>query len=306
MPRTALPPVFGSRHIGEPCHDSRKSPTDARTPAGALEEFLFWRNGATAPSLPIESNAPLVSYLRKNPGYHIVQHGCHHNPKEFNALGQKEAARRAERGTRALMQAGFPKPETFVAPHDKFSRASMEEIARRFRVISTGWFELGRVPLSWWPNYAMRKLRRAPHWKHGSTMLLSHPGCILSRNRPRQSIVNSIIDQLRAQRLLPSPCDPLVGILQKWRTRPNPSIIDPPRSRRLPRRSKRASKSLRVRRLMIRSPGARADFRFPAANLFRIFENTLAAQKGLHDTRLHSPPNVPDFVCAGKAISSRS
>jgi predicted deacetylase len=175
--------------------------TDARTPDGAPEEFLFWRNGATAPSLPIESNATLVNYLRQNPGYHIVQHGCHHNAKEFDALGQKEAARRAERGTKGLMQAGFPKPETFVAPHDKFSRASMEEIARRFRVISTGWFELGRVPISWWPNYAMRKLRRAPHWRHGQTVLLSHPGCILSRNRPREKIVNTIIDHLRSQPL---------------------------------------------------------------------------------------------------------
>jgi hypothetical protein len=182
--------------------------TDARTPAGVLEEFLYWRNGETAQSLPMSANSRLVRYLRENQGYHIVQHGCHHQPMEFDALPREDAAQRLERGTEALMQAGFPRPETFVAPHDKFSRASMTEAARRFRVISTGWFEWRRVPVSWWPAYAKRKLLGAPHWRRGGAWLLSHPGCILSRNRPPQTIVNTIIERLKNQ--------PLTVLVTHW------------------------------------------------------------------------------------------
>jgi hypothetical protein len=182
--------------------------TDARTPEGALEEFLFFRNGSPAPRLPIGVNTKLVRYLGENSGYHIVQHGCHHEAGEFGALERAAAGRRLEHGTEALMQAGFSRPGTFAAPHDKFSRGSMLEVAARFRVISTGWFELGRVPYSWWPNYALRKLRRAPHWRRGRTLLLSHPGCLLSRNRPRQTMINTIIDHLQGR--------PLTVLVTHW------------------------------------------------------------------------------------------
>src|SRR5213594_227406 len=69
------------------------------------------------------------------------------------------------------------------APYDKLSRASLEEVARRFRVISTGWYELRRLPVGWWPRYALKKARHTPHWRIGSTLLLSHPGCLLSYHR---------------------------------------------------------------------------------------------------------------------------
>ena len=57
------------------------------------------------------------------------------------------------RASKLLMQAGFDEPETFVAPYDRFTRTSMEEVARRFKVISTAWFEWGRLPAAWWPRY---------------------------------------------------------------------------------------------------------------------------------------------------------
>ncbi|HUD47881.1 MAG TPA: DUF2334 domain-containing protein [Candidatus Baltobacteraceae bacterium] len=182
--------------------------TDARTPEGGLEEFLYFRNGGPAPRQPIGVNTKLVRYLVENAGYHIVQHGCHHEAGEFGALGRGQAGRRMERGTEMLMQAGFSRPGTFAAPHDKFCRASMVEAAARFRVISTGWFELGCVPYSWWPTYAVRKLRRAPHWRRGGTLLLSHPGCLLSRNRSRQTMINTIIDQLQGR--------PLTVLVTHW------------------------------------------------------------------------------------------
>src|SRR5208282_5714503 len=152
---------------------------------GAEEGYLFHRNGETGDKVAIGSNPKLVNYLRGNPGYHIVQHGCHHDTLEFDCLDRVEAARRIERGTQVLLEAGFPRPDTFVAPYDKLSRASLAEVAARFRVLSTGWFELRRLPYSWWPKFAVKKMRHSDHWLIGGTWLLSHPGCLLSCNRPR-------------------------------------------------------------------------------------------------------------------------
>jgi len=166
---------------------------NTRMADGTPEGYLFQRNGETAGEIAIGSNLELVNYLRQNPGYHVVQHGCHHDQLEFDCPHRSEAARRIERGTQVLLEAGFPRPRTFVAPYDKLSRASMAEVAARFRVLSTGWFELRRLPCSWWPKFALKKLRKADHWRMGGTWLLSHPGCLLSCHRPRHEILGAIL-----------------------------------------------------------------------------------------------------------------
>jgi hypothetical protein len=38
---------------------------------------------------------------------------------------------RLEDGSRLLVEAGFPAPQTFVAPHDRLSRGGAIEVARR-------------------------------------------------------------------------------------------------------------------------------------------------------------------------------
>src|SRR5258706_687221 len=99
------------------------------------------------------------------------------------------------------MGAGFPQPQTFVAPYDKLSSASMEKVARRFRVLSSGWYELERLPVTWWPHYLVKKIRRRQHWRIGNTLLLSHPGCLLSYQRAYNTMVEPIINQLRDNQL---------------------------------------------------------------------------------------------------------
>jgi hypothetical protein len=99
------------------------------------------------------------------------------------------------------MEAGFSRPQTFVAPYDKLSRASMVEVAARFRVLSTGWFELGRLPYSWWPRFAVKRLRQTDHWRVGGTCLLSHPGCLLSCQRPHQAILDAVLHQVETHSL---------------------------------------------------------------------------------------------------------
>jgi len=175
--------------------------TDTRMPDGKLEGFLLGKADGTGSPVAIGENRNLVRYLLENPRYHVAQHGFHHDYFEFDQEGRVEIVKRLEQGTRLLCDAGFPRPQTFVAPYDKLSRPSLEEVARRFRVLSTGWFELRRLPLKWWPRYAVKKVSRAAHWRIGRTLLLSHPGCLLSYQRTPSAMVESVINHLASHQL---------------------------------------------------------------------------------------------------------
>ena len=175
--------------------------TDTLSTDGTLEKYLFAKRADTPEALPIASNAGLVRYLHENPGFHLVQHGCDHSLFEFGSDQRAEIATRLDQGTAALAAAGFPKPQTFVAPYDRFSRVSLSEVAARFSVISAGWFELRRLPVAWWPQYALKKMLRRPHWNIGRSILLTHPGCLLSYQRPYPTMLESVRRQVVSQRL---------------------------------------------------------------------------------------------------------
>src|SRR5438046_2749513 len=110
--------------------------TNARRPDGQPEGFL-WNNGSVEEVLPLTARPRLIAYLQANPGFHLVQHGYHHEPFEFDRADPSETRRRIDSGRREIEAAGFAAPQTFVAPHDKFSRTSYSVIASQFRVIST-------------------------------------------------------------------------------------------------------------------------------------------------------------------------
>ncbi|HEY3854013.1 MAG TPA: DUF2334 domain-containing protein [Verrucomicrobiae bacterium] len=174
---------------------------NTRMENGMPEGYLFARNGSPPDKMAVGYNAPLVNYLKANPGFHALQHGCHHDFLEFNSLPREAAAARMDRGAKMLMDAGFPKPKTFVAPYDKLSRGSLSEAAARFGVLSTGWFELRRLPFLWWPKFAVKKLRQTDHWRIRRTSLLTHPGCFLSRNRVPKEIVSAIVRHVESHQL---------------------------------------------------------------------------------------------------------
>ena len=171
---------------------------DARTPDGAREGFLP-ADAPAAETVPLGENVALTSYLQSNPGFHIVQHGCHHDTFEFDCDDRAEVVGRLERGQRQLAAAGFPGVGTFVAPHDRISPVAFQEIARRFRVISTGWFEMRRLPLSWRLRFLPKKLWGRPHWRVGRTHLLSHPGCLLSFKHAPELILPAIKQAIARQ-----------------------------------------------------------------------------------------------------------
>lgn len=162
---------------------------------------MFAKNGTRAERVPISESFDLVHYLQANPGYRVIQHGCHHDCFEFDRKSRAEISARLDRGLALLSEAGFPRPLTFVAPHDKFSRAGYREAAKRFPVISSGWFELRRLPMSWWPGYMMKKARHEAHWRTGRTVLLSHPGCLLSARRDFDLMLVEIDRAIQSRRL---------------------------------------------------------------------------------------------------------
>jgi hypothetical protein len=131
----------------------------------------------------------------------VVQHGCHHDCFEFDRESPAEIASRLDHGLKTLAAVGFTRPVTFVAPHDKLSRASYREVAKRFLVISSGWFELERLPMAWWPKYVAKKVSHAPHWRVGQTLLLSHPGCLLSAQRDYGSMLDEIIRSVNSRQV---------------------------------------------------------------------------------------------------------
>src|SRR5262245_43809377 len=163
---------------------------------GQIEGFLIYKNGTLSKTATIGENPALVQYLLENEGYKIVQHGLHHDFHEFDHSNSERIAQMLVKGTLRLMEAGFPRPETFVAPYDRLSRAALAEVAKRFPILSTGWFELRRLPVRWWPRYVLKKVRAAPHWRAGGIILLSHPGCLLSYHRTYDTMLANLIHHL--------------------------------------------------------------------------------------------------------------
>jgi hypothetical protein len=179
--------------------------SDVCLPSGPREGFLVASKGAVPRAYPIGENAKLVGYLRANSHYEIVQHGYHHEfvgtQTEFDHNNRADIARRLDLGTRYLLEAGFEKPKTFVAPYDRVTPVGYRELARRFKIISTGWFERARLPRSWWPGLIIRKLRKCPHWRHDGVTLLSHPGCLLSYHRPCKTMLDQIRRSIESRQL---------------------------------------------------------------------------------------------------------
>jgi hypothetical protein len=57
------------------------------------------------------------------------------------------------------------------------------------------------LPLSWWPNYALKKSLKQPHWQVGKTLLLTHPGCHLSYHRSYETMLSDIIRSIESRKV---------------------------------------------------------------------------------------------------------
>jgi hypothetical protein len=70
-----------------------------------------------------------------------------------------------------------------------------------FPVISTGWFEWERLPLSWRPRYLLKKALFRQHWRAGGAALLTHPGCLLSCHRNYDTMLDTVKRRVLDSRL---------------------------------------------------------------------------------------------------------
>jgi Uncharacterized protein conserved in bacteria (DUF2334) len=175
--------------------------TRTRQVDGSPEGYLMNMSSSERGPVAIGSNRELVGYLRDNAGFHVVQHGFQHDWFEFDSAKREEMECRLESGTRLLLEAGFRRPRAFVAPYDRFSRASLLAAAKRFSIVSTGWYELRRLPFAWWPRYLLKRLTGEAHWQAHGTTLLTHPGCLLSFRRPRAGMLDEVKRAIQARRL---------------------------------------------------------------------------------------------------------
>jgi len=173
--------------------------TSVRLPDGRPEGFLMARTGKEADTVPMAESPELIAYLKSNAGYQVVQHGCYHDYHEFGKMERAEAVRRLDHGAQRLMEAGLGRSSVFVAPYDLLSKATLEATAERFDVVSTCWFFLDGMPYRWWPRYAFSMLRKHPHWRTGKSLMLSHPGCLLSHRRPVGTMLAEIRRAIKSQ-----------------------------------------------------------------------------------------------------------
>jgi hypothetical protein len=182
-----------------------KVSSEAAYVPGQPEKFLMKPNPSPAKYVPIGTNTELVDYLLANPLFRVVQHGCCHETvhgrREFDHDDQADIVQRLDEGAHLLRQAGLGHPTTFVAPYDRLSTVSLREVASRYRVLSTGWYEWDRLPISWRPKYLVKKLTGAPHWQVGEVMLLSHPGCKLSYQHSYDRMLEEIEKSIESSNL---------------------------------------------------------------------------------------------------------
>lgn len=175
--------------------------TDTIRADGQPEEFLYGADRGVQRAVSLAENSTLVRYLLQNKNLRVVQHGYDHRMNEFASDDLDDLRHRLERGREVLAGLGFPRSNAFVAPYDQYSPCGIEEIANQFRIFSTGWFDLRRLPQKWWLPYAVKKVGRRAHWRVDETLLLSHPGCLLSCHRPLAGMLNSIKEAVAHQQL---------------------------------------------------------------------------------------------------------
>lgn len=176
--------------------------TDVRTRDGELEVFVHGPNRGQPGTAPIGDNAELLTYLASEPGYTVAMHGCHHEIVdgrfELDRDDRDDIARRLEHGLSVFRDAALPRPVAFVAPQDQISRVGVEEVMRRFTILSTGYLDVARMPGPLLPSYLFQKkvLGRA-HFRAGHTSLFTHPGCILARGRGAREMTDAITREIR-------------------------------------------------------------------------------------------------------------
>jgi hypothetical protein len=148
----------------------------------------------------IGGNKALVDFVRRHPAIHVAQHGYSHayvdGAREFDISDGAKISAMISEGGRVIEKAFGVRPAFFVAPWDSISRAAFAALARSFEGISTGWLSKDSVPLAWLPKLLVKKLKHRNYIFAGGTLVLEHPGCILSQFTPVEAIRERVMAYL--------------------------------------------------------------------------------------------------------------
>lgn len=199
---------------------------DTRAPDGSRERFLHPDSPDSSACQRMTADSPFAAWLRAHAAQvDVFLHGLSHERvrggTEFGALTQAEALDRLDEGLRVLAGAIDRRPLGFVAPWDALSAGSLRACARRFDLVSTGWVDRKRLPVSAWPAHAVERLTRREALRVGRTWLVRHRGGKINGDT-RAEDVPAIVDSLGRG------ADVAVIVLHHWMFSaqdPHPAVV---------------------------------------------------------------------------------
>ncbi len=153
--------------------------------AGSPEPFLPRDVAGEDKQFPITGNPGLLHFLNSIRKKEFLLHGFEHAGKsgryEFESEDRNVIEDKLIKGMDIFEKAFGVIPETFVAPQDKYSRTAFAQIKSRFKTLSLGWVDSGRIPFALYCRYLQMKLMHRNYICDGKFLITEHPGCMFSR-----------------------------------------------------------------------------------------------------------------------------
>ncbi len=154
-------------------------------PKNSYEPFIPKEFQGKENQFPIDENHKLVEFLKSLKNAEFLLHGFTHKSEvgrfEFEIEDENTIEEKLNKGSNIFEHSFEKKPETFVAPQDKFSQKSFFAIQKRFEIFSLGWIDKTRIPKSFLIKYYLMKLRNNNYIFKDNLLVLQHPGCQFSR-----------------------------------------------------------------------------------------------------------------------------
>ena len=154
---------------------------DTLAPDGRRERFIHADAPHSSDLMPITVDQPITQWLRRNPTLlGVMQHGHTHrrgqDATEFGAISAEAAAAKMDRGADVLEAAFGYRPNSFVPPWDVPSRGAIGAAAGRFDLLSCGYVNRHRLPLTAWPAHLAERRQRSELLRIGDLWVSRHRG----------------------------------------------------------------------------------------------------------------------------------
>ena len=153
------------------------------------EPFLPDNVAGTPGNFILADNQGLIDSLKQIKQNEYILHGYEHSGHlglcEFEETNATLLKQKIDSGIEIFKDSFGKKPDTFVAPQDKYSFQTIQLIKEHFNTFSLGWVNRKRLPLSCQASYFKKKILKRNYLKYNNLLLTEHPGCHYSRFVPR-------------------------------------------------------------------------------------------------------------------------